>query len=278
MIPGRTRRRPRSSVLVIGSFVVLGAVVATILLTPLLLPDATAQDILVGSLPAGTPGHLLGTDELGRDILALTLAGTASAVVGPVVIAAGSMLIGVLLGTAAGFLRGSIDWVVGRFADVLLALPVMLVALVVGGILGSGYWTTVLMLVVLFSPSDIRIVRSGVMEQAPRPYVEAAAMLSLSRSRIMFRHIVPNVAPLIVTNMLVNVAFALVTLSSLSYLGVGVQAGSADWGRQISDGRAIMFANPAAVIVPALCIILVACAVNIVGDWLAERHDGREAR
>ncbi len=271
----RRRRRDSPGVLVILSFIVLALVAVAIAFSGVLVPNATTQDILSGSLPAGSAGHLLGTDELGRDILQLTIAGTASAVVGPVVIAVGSMLIGVLFGALAGFLRGSTDWVVGRATDVLLALPVMLVALVVAGILGSGYWVTVGMLVVLFSPSDVRIVRSGVMEQAPRPYVEAAQMLSLSRPRIMFRHIVPNVLPLILTNMLLNIAFALVTLSSLSYLGVGVQAGTADWGRQIADGRSIMFANPAAIIVPAVCIIAVACAINIVGDWLGDRFQNR---
>lgn len=260
--------------LVIVSLLVMSAVVFAVVFAGIIVPSATTQDILSGSLPAGSPGHLLGTDELGRDILGLTFAGTASAVVGPVVIAIGSMLLGVFFGTLSGFLRGSVDWIIGRSADLLLALPVMLVALVVGGILGSGYWVTVAMLIILFSPSDVRIVRSGVTEQAPRPYVEAAQMLSLPRTRIMFRHIVPNVWPLILTNVLLNTAFALVTLSSLSYLGIGVQAGAADWGRQIADGRAIMFTNPAAVIVPALCIIAVACAVNIVGDWLGEKLDG----
>lgn len=272
------RRASTPGLAVIASAIVLALVVFAIAFADVLVPNATTQDILSGSLPAGSPGHLLGTDELGRDILQLTIAGTGSAVVGPVVIALGSMVLGVILGTVSGFLRGSTDWVIGRVSDVLLALPVMLVALVVAGILGSGYWVTVGMLVVLFSPSDVRIVRSGVLEQAPRPYVEAAQMLSLSRTRIMFRHIVPNVWPLILTNMLLNVAFALVTLSSLSYLGVGVQVGTADWGRQIADGRAIMFANPAAVIVPAVCIIAVACAVNIVGDWCGERLQNRGMR
>jgi peptide/nickel transport system permease protein len=129
----------------------------------------------------------------------------------------------------------------------------------------------VVLLIVLFSPSDIRIVRAGVLEQASRPYIEAAQMLSLSRWRIMFRHLLPNVANLIVTNVMLNVAFALVAFSSLSFLGVGVAPGTADWGRQLTDNRAIMFDNPASVIVPAVLIIVVASAANIVGDWLGER-------
>lgn len=256
---------------VIASEILLALVVLAALASPFLTEAASKQSILDSLLPPGSPGHLLGTDELGRDVLLLTVAGTGSAVTGPLVIAVGSMLIAVLVGTLAGYLRGTIDWIVGRVVDILLSLPVMLVALVVAGIFGAGYWVTVVMLVVLFAPSDIRIVRAGVTEQAPRPYVEAAQMLSLSPARIMYRHIVPNVWPLIMTNLMLNLAIALVTLSSLSFLGIGVAPGTADWGRQITDGRGIMDQNPAMMVVPAVLIVLVAMAINVLGDRLGDR-------
>lgn len=269
-------RKPAWSV--VASFVLLGLVTLAAVFGPLLFPDATKQSILDSLLPPFTAGHLLGTDELGRDVFGLLVAGTGSAVVGPVAIAVGSMLIGILLGTLAGYQRGWLDAVIGRLSDVLLALPVMLLAIVVAGIFNAGYWTTVALLVVLFSPSDIRIVRAGVLEQAPRPYVEAAQMLSLSRWRIMFVHVVPNVWPLIITNVLLNTAFALVTLSSLSFLGLGVAPGTADWGRQIADGRGIMADNPAALIAPAVLIVLVSMAINVVGDWFGERLERKGIR
>ncbi|MCM3658070.1 ABC transporter permease [Agromyces mediolanus] len=256
---------------VIVCLVVLAAAFLAVVLGPVLFPEATKQDILSSLMPAGSPGHPLGTDELGRDILALTVAGAASALVGPVCVAVGSMLLGILLGTLAGYERGPLDFVISRWTDLLLALPVLLAAIVVSGVFGGGYWTTVALLVLLFSPSDIRIVRAGVLEQSARPYIEAAQMLSLSRWRVMFRHILPNVSSLVITNAMLNVAFALVAFSSLSFLGVGVPPGTADWGRQLTDSRAIMFDNPAAVIVPAVLIIAVACAVNLVGDWLGQR-------
>lgn len=262
--------RPRDWVSTLAA-VFLALVVLAAIASPFLTELATTQSILDSLLPAGSPGHLLGTDELGRDVLLLTLAGTGSAVAGPVVIAAGSMLLAILIGTVAGYLRGPVDWIVGRVVDILLSLPVMLVALVVAGIFGAGYWVTVIMLVLLFCPSDIRIIRAGVTEQAPRPYIEAAQMLSLSPARIMFRHIVPNVWPLIMTNFMLNLAIALVTLSSLSFLGIGVAPGTPDWGRQITDGRGILGDNPAMMVVPAILIVLVAMAINVLGDHLGER-------
>lgn len=263
--------RKRPPIIVMISLGFLAIIVFFMITAPFLFADATKQDILSSLLPAGSPGHLLGTDELGRDILALTVAGATSALVGPIVVAVGSMLIGVLLGTIAGYERGWIDFLVGRWTDLLLALPVLLAAIVVSGVFGGGYWTTVALLIVLFSPSDIRIVRAGVLEQSARPYIEAAQMLSLSRWRVMFGHLLPNVSSLVITNAMLNVAFAIVAFSSLSFLGVGVPPGTADWGRQLTDARAIMFDNPAAVVLPAVLIIAVACAVNLVGDWLGQR-------
>ncbi|WP_223692140.1 ABC transporter permease [Leifsonia poae] len=267
---GRWRARPAKhrswTVMVSAGFLVVIAIAAIV--SPLLQSAATTQHILDTTLPPGTIGHPLGTDSLGRDVLLFTLAGTGSATIGPVVIAAGSMVLAIVFGTLAGYLRGTADTIIGRIVDILLSLPVMLVALVVAGIFGAGYWVTVVLLIFLFCPSDIRIVRAGVTEQAPRPYVEAAQMLSLSRFTIMYRHIVPNVWPLIVTNFLLNIAIALVTLSSLSFLGIGVAPGTPDWGRQISDGQSIMTENPAMLVVPALLIVFVAMAVNVVGDGL----------
>ncbi len=269
--PGRTRRRRRLPVTIALAFAVLAAAVLAVVFGGVLYPDAMRQDILSGLLPAGTPGHLLGTDELGRDVWAMTVAGAASALIGPVCVAIGSMLLGIVLGTLAGYERGWLDVVISRWTDLLLALPVLLAAIVVSGVFGGGYWVTVVLLILLFSPSDIRIVRAGVLEQSSRPYIEAARMLSLSRWRVMFRHILPNVSTLVITNVMLNIAFALVAFSSLSFLGVGVPPGTADWGRQLTDNRAIMFDNPSAVIVPALLIIVVASAVNLVGDWMGQR-------
>jgi len=261
------------ALLISAGFLTLIAVMA--LASLFLIEAASKQSILDSLLPPGSPGHILGTDELGRDVLLFTIAGTGSAIFGPVVIASGSMAVAIVLGTLAAYLRGSIDWVIGRGVDLLLSLPVMLVAIVVAGIFGAGYWVTVLMLIALFSPSDIRIIRAGVIEQAPRPYVEAAQMLSLPAWRIMFRHIVPNVWPLIVTNFMLNLAIALVTLSSLSFLGIGVAPGTADWGRQITDGRAIFSDNPAMLLTPTLLIVLTAMAINFLGDQLGERVRSR---
>lgn len=262
------RRTPGS---VTVSLVLLVVVALSAAIGPELVSGRLGQDIILGVTPAGTAGHLLGTDTLGRDVLALTIAGARSAVMGPVMIALGSMLLGLLLGATAGLRGGLFDQLVSRWSDLVLALPPVLLAIVVAGIVGGGYWMTVAVLVVLFSPSDIRMIRSAVIQQRHRPYIEATRVLGLGKTRVLVRHILPNIAPVVLANLFLNVAFALVAMSSLSYLGVGVSPGSADWGRQLSDGRDLLFTNPAAAVVPGLAIILASITINVVGDWIADR-------
>lgn len=237
----------------------------------LFAPHALDQDLYTGVVGAGVDGHLLGTDQLGRDIAQLSIAGAGSAVLGPVLVACGSMLLGVSLGMAAGYHGGLLDTLVGRYSDLVLALPAVLLAVVVAGLLGGGYWITVAVLTVLFSPSDVRLVRAAVLEQTTRPYIESAQLLGIRPWRITVRHIMPNIVPTVIANLLLNVAFALVALSSLSYLGLGAPPGAPDWGRQLADGRELLGENPLASIAPGLLIILTATAVNLLGDWVFER-------
>ncbi|MDR2255114.1 MAG: ABC transporter permease [Arthrobacter sp.] len=267
------RRRASAPLTVAISALIVLVVIVCAVLHGVINPWAMEQDTQLGSVGIGVWGHALGTDQLGRDVLALLGAGALSAVAGPVVVAAGSLVIGLLLGGVAGYRGGLVDGVVSRYADLVLALPAILLAIVVAGVLGGGYWVTVLVLVVLFSPSDVRLVRGAVMEQMSRPYIESARVLGLSGPRILFRHVVPNVMPVMLANALLNVSFALVAISSLSFLGMGAAVGTADWGLQLADGRALLGSNPLASIAPGVAIVATATSVNLLGHWLADRFE-----
>lgn len=258
-------RRRRSPSAVIALFVLLFAL-GSVVFGAHLFPDATTTDPFSVLLPPGTSGHLLGTDRLGRDVLALGVAGAFSALIGPLVIETGSMTIAIVVGLIAGYKGGVADFIIGRFGDLFFALPVILMALVVGGIFGGGYWMLVAVLAVLYAPSDMRIVRAAVLEQAPRGYVNGAKMLGLSSLRIMFVHILPNIRKTLLTQFLLNFSSAILALSSLSYLGIGVSSQAADWGRQLSDGQSVMGDNLAALLLPAFLIVAVAWAANTLGD------------
>ena len=268
-IPELRQQMPLSVKISIGVLVVVAACMA---FPGLLAPAALQQDIITGTLPALSPGHLLGTDGLGRDVLKLLIAGARSAMIGPVCIAIGSIIIGIIFGTIAGWFGGVADWIISRYADITLSMPTLLLAIVAAGIIGGGYWVSVLVMIVLYSPFDIRLVRAAVVAQKGKPYIESALVLRIPTLRILSHHIFPNITLVVFVNFFLNIAYALVSMSSLSYLGLGVSPGDADWGRQLSDSRGILFENPAAAISAGIAIVITAVCVNIVGNWLTERR------
>jgi peptide/nickel transport system permease protein len=238
--------------------------------------DPTGQDLLSSGMPPGG-GHLLGTDDLGRDIFSRTLAGARTAVMGPAVIALVAMLVGSCFGLLAGYRGGAVEAVIMRVSDLLWSLPGLMVCVVVVGIVGGGYWVAVAILVVLVSPYDTRVIRAATLEQRGRPYVESARLLGIPAWRIMARHIWPNLAPLVLANTFLNFALGIVLLSSLSFLGIGVDPGTADWGRMLAEARELIFDNPAAALAPGVAIAVTAACVNVVGDWIAETLGDRGA-
>lgn len=242
-------------------FAVFGSVIAG---------DAvTEQDLLLGATRPG-PGYPLGTNQLGQSILALVMAGTRTAVVGAVVVALGAMVLGSIAGLYAGYRGGRSGGLIMRVMDLIYSVPGLLVAVVVAGVVGGGYWVAVALLVVLFCPYDARIVRSAVLVQAEQPYVEASELLGVSPWSVMARDIWPNVRGVEIANAFLNFAFAMVGLSALSFLGIGVPIGEPDWGSMINDGRTFLDLNPWGVIAPGVCLVVVAASVTVLGDWLEE--------
>jgi peptide/nickel transport system permease protein len=268
-------RRRRPSIVIVLAFGFLALVVVLAIAGAEIAPIApNAQDL--NAAQVGATSHFwFGTDALGRDIFARTLAGARTALLGPIIVALGAMLIGNTFGLLAGYRGGVADTGVMRTVDLMYALPPLLVAIVIGGIVGGGYWVAVAILVILFSPYDARLIRGATLEQRDLPYVEAARMLGLSSRRIMTRHVWPNLLPLVVANTFLNFAFALVTLAGLSFIGIGVRPGTPDWGQMLADSRTLLFENPWAALAPAGALVLTAVSMNLAGDWLYERLSDR---
>jgi peptide/nickel transport system permease protein len=266
----RARTRPGGSVVILGCGVLIVLVFFCAITGTLLAPhDPAAQNLLLGtSGPSGA--HLLGTDDSGRDMLSRVIAGSRTAVVGPLVIAVGAGLLGTFFGLNAGYRGGWIDAAIMRAADVAYSLPGLLVAIVLLGVLGGGYFVAVAVLLVLTAPYDTRLIRGATLAQRGLPYVDAARTMGLSSRRIMFRHIWPNLLPLILANSFLNFAFSLVSLSALSFLGLGSGPGSADWGRMLSDNLSLLNQAPLTVIAPGIALVLTATSMNLLGDRLYE--------
>lgn len=250
---------------------IIGLSVLCAIAGPALAPlPPEQQDLLLGASPPSTE-HLLGTDDLGRDVLSRVIVGARTAIIGPVVIAVGAMLLGTAIGLVAGFRGGRLGALLMRMVDLIYALPALLVAIVLAGVVGGGYWMAVGLLIVLFCPFDARVVRGATLAQRRMPYVEATSLLGLPSSHILVKEIWPNVRPVELANAFLNFAFGLVYLASLAFLGIGVPPGVPDWGRMVSEGLGYIEFNPWGVLAPGIAIVLVAASVTLIGDRLEER-------
>ncbi|MCP2049539.1 UNVERIFIED_ORG: peptide/nickel transport system permease protein [Paenarthrobacter nicotinovorans] len=245
-----------------GVFVILLILAAFgSLITPY---SPTAQDLEAAS--AGpSPAHLLGTDQLGRDILSRIMVGARTAIFGPLLIAAATTLLSTVIGVLAGYLGGWTDSITGRILDVIYALPPLLVAIVAVGLLGGGFTLGVIVLIALNIPAGYRNMRAASLEQRALPYIESALMLGRSRWSIMVHHILPNIRPVIYVTFFLSFTYGFVDLSTLSFLGLGVAPGTPDWGLMAAENRTLVFQNPAALIAPLLLIVIAAVSANLIG-------------
>jgi peptide/nickel transport system permease protein len=264
-------RRNRPPISVILALAFFSAILLVGLFGQGLAGSPSAQNLRAVAQPPSWE-HWLGTDGLGRDVLARVVAGTTTALLGPLVIAFSGFVVSAILGITAGYRGGAIDTAIMRWVDFMLALPGLLVAIVVVSVLGGGYAMAIIVLAIFNVQGDIRIVRGATLEQKPLQYVEALRSLGIGRRRIMARHIGPNISPIFVANFAIDFALALVALAGLSFLGLGSEPGSPEWGSMLAENQSILFSNAAAALAPGLVIVLLAVSVNLVGDWFYDRY------
>ena len=262
---------PRPPVSVIVAMLFVATIVIVGFLGEPFAREAARQDLTQVSQPPSWE-HWLGTDRFGRDVLARLVIGTRTALLGPFLVAGSGLVFSALLGIAAAYLGGWVDQLIMRWVDFMIALPGLLVTIVIVSVVGGGYGIAILVLSIFNMQGDIRIVRGAALEQKPLPYIESLQSLGFSRSRIMFRHIVPNVSPLLVADFAIDFSLALVALAGLSFLGLGSQPGSAEWGAMLAENQSIIFSNAAATLGPGFAIVLLAVAVHLIGDWLYDRY------
>lgn len=258
--------------------IVIALTVLVALLAPWMAPYDPAQQDLLASAEGPSSAHWLGTDTLGRDIFSRVLYGSRTALAGPLVIAIGAGLLGTAFGLLAGYRGGRIDSLTMRSIDLAYAVPPLLVAIVVVGIFGGGYWLAVGVLIVLSAPADVRLVRSATIAQRELPYVAAARTVGVGQASIALRHVLPNITPMVSANVLLQFVGGLIALSGLAFLGLGVPAGTPDWGLMVAENRSLLDLNPFAMIVPAVLIMALAVSMTVLGDRTYEILSDRGGR
>ena len=267
----RIQGRVATSAALLVTFVAVLAAVAA----PLIAPYSPTELDLGGALAAPSWSHPMGTDSVGRDIFSRLVYGARLSLLGPLVVVALSTAVGVPLGLAAGYLGGRVDAVLSRLWDVLLAFPSLLLAILVVAAFGPSFVTATVALAVVYTPLVARVVRGLVLAESTRTYVSAFRTLGYGDARIAFRHVLPNVSPAIVAQATLNFGYALLDLAGLSFIGLGVQAPTADWGTMLAQGREDLLLSHTEVIFPAAAIILVAVSFNLLGDALGGRLERR---
>lgn len=227
-------------------------------------------------LKAPSVGHLLGTDNLGRDVLSRIFAGAYTTIGVAVLILILSLLIGVTVGLISGYVGGKIDWIIMRITDSFLAFPDYIIAIVLSGILGAGTLSLIPAIVAVKWVGYARLVRGTVQSEKMKDYITIAKINGLDSPAILRKHILPHVVGNVMAVATMDMGKIILMIASLSYIGLGVQPPNPEWGSMLNEGRTFFAIAPHLMIAPGLAIMIVVFAANLFGDSISKRYSIRD--
>lgn len=269
------RREPR--VVVAGGYLLLLLLAA--IFAPLVSPhDPLEQDLMLNTLPpafsAGAePGYLLGTDSLGRDIASRLIHGARVALTVAIVAALAAGAFGTVLGLLAGYFGGWVDAVVSRLIDIWMAFPPVLLSILLVAMIGTGLTSVILAIVIIDWTRFCRVVRSETLQQTRMDYVDAAVVLGRSRWTILTREVLPNVLPVVLVLLSLEMGIAVIVEAVLSFVGLSVSSDMPTWGGMIAEGRQIIYHGWWVMVFPLALLVLTVLAFNQLGDGLRRLTD-----
>jgi peptide/nickel transport system permease protein len=263
---------------VIVTSIVIAVLVGVALLAPWIAPQDPNYANILGVNQGPSSAHWLGTDSFGRDLLSRLIYGARLSLLGPALIIAISATLGTALAIAAAWFGGAFDQVVSRVADILFAFPGLILAMLAVAMFGPGLVAPVIALSISYTPYLMRVIRSEAVRQRNLPYVAACYVEGLPARTICFRHLLPNVTPLLLVQATLSFGYALVDLAAVSYLGLGVQPPTSEWGLMVSTGQSsILAGHPQESLFAGAMIIVTVVAFNLLGDRLASHQSTERA-
>lgn len=266
------RKLKKNKSAVIGAILILFFIVVAII-GPFLAPYSPTEQDLVNKLQGPSAEHWLGTDHFGRDIFSRIIHGTGlTLIVGFFSVALGAT-VGVFLGIISGYYGGRIDSIIMRLMDILLAFPSILLALAIVTVLGGSLVNVIIAVAISSIPIFARIVRGSTLSVKKLEYIDAMRALGASDARIIFKHILPNISSPIIVQATLSIATSIISASGLSFLGLGAQPPTPEWGAMLSDGRNYLYNAPHVATFPGLAIVAVVLAFNMLGDGLRDALD-----
>jgi peptide/nickel transport system permease protein len=261
------RARPRLGAVGWGAAAVLVLLALMALAAPLLAPQDTLAVNLSGAHLGPSSQHLLGTDSSGRDILSRVIVGSRTSLLGPLAVVTLATAMGATLAIASAWIGGAFDQAFARVVDASFAFPGILLAILAVAVFGRGLLAPVIALGIAYVPYNARVTRSAAIRERELPYVEAMQVQGFSAWRICSRHILPNLATLIAAQASVAFGYAMVDLAGMSFLGLGVQPPTPDWGLMVASGKnGILQGHPEETLFAGLAIVLTVLAFNVLGS------------
>jgi peptide/nickel transport system permease protein len=253
-------------------------VILTLLAVAGLLPAEPAKQDPPSRLQGPSLDHLFGTDQFGRDLFSRVAAGVANSAIIALVAVGIAAVVGTLAGLVSGFFRGVTDSVVGGVANILFAFPPLLLALSLASVLDRTRFTVALAIAVVYIPIFTRVVRGPVLSLREVEFVRAATSTGQRRALVMLRHVLPNVAPIVIIQVTLSLSWAVLTEAALSYLGLGAPPPAPSLGLMVFEARSLMYRAPWMMIAPGAVVVVVVVALNLLGDGLRDVFDPRARR
>lgn len=264
--------------LAVAAGIVIIMIVLLAIFAPIVAPYEPNEQDLSLSLQPASGEHIFGTDKQGRDIFSRVIFGARTTLLGAVFVVGIATVVGVPLGLIAGYYGGRIDSLITRAFDVILAFPALLLAFIIVAVFGRGLENAVIALGIVYIPMIARVVRSVTLVQKEQTYVEAARNLGFSNFRIIFIHILPNCISPIVVQVTIDLAYAILDLAAMSFLGLGVQPPTADWGAMLEEGRQYLLISPNTALASGFAIMITVIAFNLFGDGLQQHFDPKQRK
>jgi peptide/nickel transport system permease protein len=257
-----------------GAFIILVTIIVAAF-APLIAPYDPYKTDLKGILTHPSKSHLLGNDELGRDLLSRMIYGSQISLLVGIVAVSIAGVIGMGLGLVAGYFGGWTNNVIMRFIDALLSLPPLVLMLAISAILGGGLLNVLIAIGIGMMPTYCRLMCAQVISQKESDYITATRSIGANDLRIMFRHLLPNAFPPLLVLITINLGTAILMEASLSYLGIGILPPLATWGGMVFSGQRFLLTNPIVSFLPGIAILMVVLSFNMVGDGLRDALDPR---
>jgi len=268
-------RRLKKNRLAVAGLVVLILLILVAILAPLLAPYNYSTQDSKASYAGPSREHLLGADKLGRDLLSRLMYGARASLQMGIIAVAIAAIIGVTIGSIAGFFGGWTDNICMRFLDIYQAIPMLLLCVTLAAILGPSLQNAIIALGVSSVPGYARLMRASVLTVREKEFIESARAVNEGNARIIVRHVMPNAIAPIIVEITMGVGACILAGSLLSFVGLGVQPPTPEWGTMISDGRSVMRENPTLTLYPGICVMLSVLACNLLGDGLRDALDPR---